>query len=87
MENTLITAALLAMGVSFVLSVVIGRFVVSELRKLKAGQEIRKDGPSWHAGKAGTPTMGGIMFIIGTGVTIFVLGWPQMLRGGGSLRA
>ena len=82
MENTLITAALLAMGVSFVLSVVIGRFVVSELRKLKAGQEIRKDGPSWHAGKAGTPTMGGIMFIIGTGVTIFVLGWPQMLRGG-----
>ncbi|MCI8808725.1 MAG: phospho-N-acetylmuramoyl-pentapeptide-transferase [Oscillibacter sp.] len=76
------TAALLAMGVSFVLSVVIGRFVVSELRKLKAGQEIRKDGPSWHAGKAGTPTMGGIMFIIGTGVTIFVLGWPQMLRGG-----
>ncbi len=81
-SSTLITAVLLALGVSFVLSVVIGKFVVAELRKLKAGQEIRKDGPTWHAGKSGTPTMGGIMFIIGAGITIFVLGWKQMLEGG-----
>lgn len=72
---------LLAIGVSFVLTLVIGRFVLTELRKLKAGQEIRKDGPAWHAGKAGTPTMGGIMFIIGAGITIFVLGWQEMLEG------
>ncbi|MFQ6976534.1 MAG: hypothetical protein ACLRSD_05715 [Oscillibacter sp.] len=26
---------------------------------------IREDGPTWHAGKAGTPTMGGLMFILG----------------------
>jgi len=73
--------ALLPLIVSFVLTVVIGRFVLAELRKLKAGQEIREDGPKWHAGKAGTPTMGGIMFIIGTGVVVFVLGWKQMLTG------
>ena len=72
---------LLALAVSFVLTLVIGKFVVAELRKLKAGQEIREDGPKWHAGKAGTPTMGGIMFIIGTGVTVFILGWGQMLQG------
>ncbi len=72
---------LLTIGVSFVLTLVIGRFVLTELRKLKAGQEIRKDGPAWHSGKAGTPTMGGIMFMIGAGVTIFVLGWQEMLEG------
>ncbi len=77
MEMILLLAAL----VSFVLTVVLGRFVLAELRKLKAGQEIRKDGPTWHAGKAGTPTMGGIMFILGTGITVLVLGWGRMLEG------
>ena len=66
---------------SFVLTLIIGRFVLAELRKLKAGQEIREDGPKWHAGKAGTPTMGGIMFILGAGVTVFILGWGPMLQG------
>lgn len=71
----------LALAVGFLLTLLIGRFLIPELRKLKAGQEIRADGPRWHAGKAGTPTMGGIMFIIGTGVTVVVLGWRQMLAG------
>ena len=74
-------SVLLAIAVGFVLTVVLGRFVLAELRKLKAGQEIREDGPKWHAGKAGTPTMGGIMFIIGSGITVFALGWKQMLSG------
>ena len=64
---------LLAFAVSFVLTLVIGRFVLAELRKLKAGQEIRADGPTWHKSKAGTPTMGGVMFILGVGITI--LSW------------
>ena len=75
------TQAITALAVSFVLTLVIGKFLIPELRKLKAGQEIREDGPTWHAGKAGTPTMGGIMFIVGTGVTVFALGWKQMLAG------
>lgn len=73
--------ALLSAAGSFVLTVILGKFVLTELRKLKAGQEIREEGPKWHAGKAGTPTMGGIMFIIGTGITVFVLGWNYMLAG------
>lgn len=73
--------ALIAMVVSFVLTLMIGRFLIPELRKLKAGQEIRADGPTWHASKAGTPTMGGIMFILGAGIAVFVLGWTYMLDG------
>ena len=77
----MVVTLLLAMGVSFLLTLVLGKFVIAELRKLKAGQEIRKEGPAWHAGKAGTPTMGGIMFIVGSGVTAFLMGWEPMLRG------
>ena len=72
---------LLAVAISFVLTLLIGKFLIPELRKLKAGQEIRADGPTWHMSKAGTPTMGGIMFIIGTGVAVFAAGWGQMLSG------
>lgn len=72
---------LLAVAISFVLTLLIGKFLIPELRKLKAGQEIRADGPTWHMSKAGTPTMGGIMFIIGTGVAVFIAGWEQMLSG------
>lgn len=72
---------LLALAASFVLTLVIGKFLIAELCRLKAGQEIREDGPKWHAGKAGTPTMGGVMFIVGTGVAVVALGWRQMLEG------
>ncbi|MEI3331198.1 MAG: hypothetical protein V8R27_06420 [Oscillospiraceae bacterium] len=48
--------------VGCVLTMILGKFVLAELRKLKAGQEIRQDGPTWHNSKAGTPTMGGIAF-------------------------
>ncbi len=71
----------LALAAGFLLTLVIGRVLIPGPRKLKAGQEIREDGPKWHAGKTGTPTMGGIMFIIGTGVTVIVLGWGRMLAG------
>ena len=70
----------LAAGLSFVLTYVLGKYVLLELRKLKAGQEIRQDGPRWHASKAGTPTMGGIMFILGTGITVLALGAPFFAR-------
>ncbi len=65
-----------------VLTMILGKFVLAELRKLKAGQEIRQDGPTWHNSKAGTPTMGGIAFILGSGIVTFACGWQQMLDGG-----
>ena len=46
-----------------VLSGAIGYFLLPVLRALKAGQSIREVGPTWHNYKAGTPMMGGLMFI------------------------
>ena len=63
------------------LTMILGKFVLAELRKLKAGQEIRQDGPTWHNSKAGTPTMGGIAFILGSGIAAFACGWQRMLSG------
>ena len=70
-----------ALIAGFLVTLVIGHFLIPKLRQLKAGQMIREDGPTWHASKAGTPAMGGIMFILGTGAVIFVLGWGKMLSG------
>ncbi len=42
----------------------IGYLLLPVLRALKAGQSIREIGPTWHNSKAGTPMMGGIMFIL-----------------------
>ena len=51
--------------VSFAITAVIGKFLIPFLRRLKYGQTILEEGPNWHKSKQGTPTMGGIMFIIG----------------------
>ncbi|MBQ9168274.1 MAG: phospho-N-acetylmuramoyl-pentapeptide-transferase [Oscillospiraceae bacterium] len=58
MTRILITA--LAGGV---MSGLIGYFLIPMLRALKAGQSILEIGPHWHNKKAGTPVMGGLMFI------------------------
>ena len=71
----------LAAILSFAVTVIAGRFLIPWLRRLKAGQEIREDGPTWHNAKAGTPTMGGLMFIAGIFVSILFVGWSGMLRG------
>lgn len=46
-----------------VLSGALGYLLLPVLRALKAGQSIREIGPTWHNMKAGTPMMGGLMFI------------------------
>ena len=46
-----------------VLSGLLGLLLLPVLRALKAGQSIREIGPTWHNYKAGTPMMGGLMFI------------------------
>ena len=58
MTKILITAA-----VSVVFTGAFGWFLLPVLRALKAGQSIREVGPTWHNYKAGTPMMGGLMFI------------------------
>ena len=50
---------------TFAVTALLGRWLIPELHKLKFGQTIREVGPKWHKNKQGTPTMGGIMFILG----------------------
>ena len=50
---------------SFAITALLGRWLIPELHKLKFGQTIREVGPKWHRNKQGTPTMGGLMFILG----------------------
>ena len=71
----------LPLVVSFVITAAAGRLLIPALRRLKAGQSIKEIGPTWHMTKQGTPTMGGVMFIIGIGLTILVLGWRHMMAG------
>ena len=72
---------LLALFVSFAVTALFGRFLIPKLREMKAGQSIREDGPVWHMAKQGTPTMGGLMFIVGIGAAILTVGFPSMLAG------
>lgn len=55
---------------SFAVAAIAGRFVIPVLRALKVGQSIREIGPTWHNSKQGTPTMGGILFVMGCAVAI-----------------
>ncbi len=52
--------------ISFVVASLIGRGLIPFLVKVKCGQTIKEIGPTWHKNKQNTPTMGGIMFIVGT---------------------
>ena len=54
-----------AVVTAFVITALSGKFIIPFLRKLKFGQTILEDGPTWHKAKQGTPTMGGMMFILG----------------------
>ena len=72
---------IMAFVVAFFLSSGVGAFLVPWLRRIKVGQSIREDGPTWHRSKAGTPTMGGIMFILAVIVVCLSIGYPLMLAG------
>ena len=56
-------SVLITLAASFAVSLLLGKWLIPMLRAMKAGQSIREVGPKWHNTKAGTPTMGGIMFI------------------------
>lgn len=72
--------------VSFAVAALLGKVLIPWLRRLKFGQTILEDGPTWHQQKQGTPTMGGMLFIGGFVVAalicvalIAVLKVPHML--------
>ena len=62
----ILTWMLIASAVAgFSVTAVSGCFLIPALRRLHFGQTIREDGPTWHSKKQGTPTMGGLCFILG----------------------
>lgn len=69
-----------ALVVSFLFSSVFGKYYIPWLRRQKAGQEILGY-VEWHMNKSGTPTMGGVMFILGTLLACMTAGFPGMLKG------
>jgi phospho-N-acetylmuramoyl-pentapeptide-transferase len=68
--NSVIIYSILA---SFLISTILGPLFIPLLHRLKFGQNIREEGPKSHQKKAGTPTMGGIVFIVST-IIVMVLG-------------
>ena len=73
--NSLETAVY-ALLISFVMSVILCPILIPALHRLHFGQTIRDDGPESHLQKQGTPTMGGISFLLAFVVTslLFVRG-------------
>ena len=60
---------------AFFITVLLGPVIIPYLRKLKFGQTVRDDGPQSHLKKNGTPTMGGILFLIS--ITVMTLPFIQ----------
>lgn len=59
----------------FLMTIIMGPLFIPILRKLKFGQTVRDDGPSTHLKKTGTPTMGGIIFLIPISVAGALYAW------------
>lgn len=77
MKYTVILPAIIA----FVISAVLCPIIIPFLQKLKFGQFIRDEGPEAHQKKSGTPTMGGVIFIISVIVTslFYMKDYPMIL--------
>ena len=72
---------ILSLIVGFGVSLGVGAFLVPWLRSVKAGQSIKEIGPVWHMSKSGTPTMGGIMFIVATAAVCLSIGLSCLREG------
>ena len=84
MKDTQILAAIVSIIPCFLIGLVAGRIIIPWLRAMKAGQTIREVGPKWHNSKAGTPAMGGLVFILtallGTlALCLFFKSWTSAL--------
>ena len=77
MTMKLLCAFLLA----FLFVTALGKVYIPWLEKENAKQKIKENGPTWHEGKSGTPTMGGVMFILGAVLVCLTLGFSGMVRG------
>ncbi|AOJ97596.1 phospho-N-acetylmuramoyl-pentapeptide-transferase [Burkholderia vietnamiensis] len=65
-----VMATITALGIGLVC----GPWVIRKLTQMKVGQAVRKDGPQSHLVKSGTPTMGGVLILIGIAVATLLWG-------------
>jgi phospho-N-acetylmuramoyl-pentapeptide-transferase len=65
-------SVLLTVIVAFAISAVICPFFIRMRRRRQFGQQIRVDGPARHLKKAGTPTAGGVVFLIAAGSALLI---------------
>ena len=77
--NTVL-AIVLAIVISFLIAFLLGFVLIPWLRKLHFGQTILEIGPAWHKSKQGTPTVGGLIFIIPTIITTIILTAGSLLN-------
>ena len=63
----------IALILSFVLTAIVMPLLIPVLHRLKFGQTIREIGPKWHEKKNGTPTMGGVCFLLISSIISFVI--------------
>jgi phospho-N-acetylmuramoyl-pentapeptide-transferase len=66
----------MAFFTAFLLSILLGPWMIARLRQFQIGQHIREDGPKTHFKKAGTPTMGGLL--IGVSILASTLLWANL---------
>ena len=71
----------LAVVFAMVVTMVLTPLWIKFLKSSHIGQQVRADGPESHLVKQGTPTMGGLMFIIGSAAAVLLLGWPDFAAG------
>lgn len=74
METRHIIYFVIAMAATFALTVMILKWLIPKLRSLKMGQTILDIGPRWHKSKEGTPTMGGLSFLVAMSAVILTVG-------------
>ncbi|BCA85311.1 phospho-N-acetylmuramoyl-pentapeptide-transferase [Enterococcus saigonensis] len=74
------TKMILPIVSSFAMTYAVMPLFIGYFRVKQFGQEIRDEGPMWHNVKAGTPTMGGVVFLIATVLTgLWVGAWQNLL--------
>lgn len=66
--------SILAALVAFVVSLILGPYLIRWLQRMQIGQSIRENGPKSHLSKAGTPTMGGAMILLSITASCLLLG-------------
>ena len=64
---------IMALAISFLITVLISPIIIPFLRRLKFGQSIREEGPKSHYKKSGTPTMGGVMIVFSIVITTLIV--------------